>query len=98
MSDNFNMQRDLGVTPRQQKNIAKKFWPDLFGGSPLVKQKEVKAKRKVGQRQPKTGNTVKPQALQMFADGKSIKEVADALDITTANARYYFDRVFKKNA
>ena len=96
MSDDFNMQRDLGVTPRQQKNIAKKFWPDLFGGSPLVKQKETKVKRKVGQRQPKTGNTVKPQALQMFADGKSVKEVSAELGITYANANYYFTRVFKK--
>ena len=96
MTDDFNMQRDLGVTPRQQKNIAKKFWPDLFGGSPLVKQKETKVKRKVGQRQPKTGNTVKPQALQMFADGKSVKEVSAELGITYANANYYFTRVFKK--
>ena len=96
MSDDFNMQRDLGVTPRQQKNIAKKFWPDLFGGSPLVKQPEVKVKRKVGQRQPKSGNTVKPQALQLFADGKSVKEVSAELGITYANANYYFTRVFKK--
>lgn len=96
MSDDFNMQRDLGVTPRQQKNIAKQFWPDLFGGSPLVKQPVTNVKRKVGQRQPKTSNTIKPKALQMFAEGKSIKEVAAALDITNANARYYFDRVFKK--
>ena len=96
MSEDFDMKRDLGVTPRQQKNIAKKFWPDLFGGSPLVKQPEVKAKRKVAQRQPKSANSLKPKALEMFAAGKSIKEVAAELDITTANARYYFDRVFKK--
>lgn len=95
MSD-FDMQRDLGVTPRQQKNIAKKFWPDLFGGSPLVKQKETKVKRKVGQRQPKSGNTLKPKALQMFAEGKSVKEVSSELGITYANANYYFTRVFKK--
>jgi hypothetical protein len=89
MSDDFDIQRDLGVTPRQQKNIAKKFWPDLFGGSPLVKQPKAKAKRKVAQRQPKSGNTLKPQAIEMFQAGKSVKEVSDALGITYANANYY---------
>ena len=89
MSDDFDIQRDLGVTPRQQKNIAKKFWPDLFGGSPLVKQPKAQPKRKVGQRQPKTANTLKPKAIEMFQAGKSVKEVSEELGITYANANYY---------
>lgn len=91
MSDDFDMKRDLGVTPRQQKNIAKKFWPDLFGGSPLVKQPKAKAqpKRKVGQRQPKSANNLKPKAIELFQAGKSVKEVSDELNITYANANYY---------
>jgi len=32
----------------------------------------------------------------MFAAGKSVKDVAAELNITKANARYYFSRVFKK--
>ena len=89
MSDDFNMERDLGVTPRQQKNIAKKFWPDLFGGSPLVKQPKATTKRKVAQRQPKTNNSLKPQAIELFKAGKSVKEVSTELGITYANANYY---------
>ena len=89
MSDDFDMKRDLGVTPRQQKNIAKKFWPDLFGGSPLVKQPKAQPKRKTAIRQPKTNNSLKPQAIELFKSGKSVKEVSTELGITYANANYY---------
>jgi DNA-binding NarL/FixJ family response regulator len=92
----FDTKRDMGLSPKQQEAR----WNELFN-SKLVKQPKAKksvAKKAPASRQPKTNNTLKPRALEMFAAGKSIKEVAEALDITSANARYYFDRVFKKNA
>ncbi len=85
---------DTGYTKAQQEAR----WNELFN-SKLVKQPKVKksvAKRAPVARQPKTNNTVKPQALEMFAAGKSVKDVAAELNITEANARYYFSRVFKK--
>jgi len=92
----FDIKRDMGLSAKQQEAR----WNELFN-SKLVKQPKAKksvAKKAPVARQPKTNNTLKPRALEMFAAGKSIKEVAEALDITSANARYYFDRVFKKNA
>jgi DNA-binding NarL/FixJ family response regulator len=86
----------MGLSVKQQEAR----WNELFN-SKLVKQPKAKksvAKKAPVARQPKSSNTLKPRALEMFAAGKSIKEVAEALDITSANARYYFDRVFKKNA
>ena len=89
MSDDFDIKRDLGVSVKQQRNLAKKIWPDLFGGSPLVKQPKAQPKRKVGQRQPKSANNLKPKAIELFQSGKSVKEVSDELGITYANANYY---------
>lgn len=78
-----------GLTPTQQQEK----WNRLFS-SPLVKTKKTKvakstAKRVPTTRQPKTNNTLKPQAIELFRSGKSVKEVSDELGITYANANYY---------
>lgn len=83
-----NVDPDTGFTPKQQENR----WNQLFN-SKLVKTKktktEPKPKKKVGQRQPKSSNTLKPQAIELFRTGKTVKEVAEDLGITYANANYY---------
>lgn len=83
-----NVDPDTGFTPKQQENR----WNQLFN-SKLVKTKktktEPKPKKKVGQRQPKSYNTLKPQAIELFRTGKTVKEVAEDLGITYANANYY---------
>ena len=77
---------DTGMTPSQQEAR----WNQLFN-SPLVKTKATKpvGKRRVGQRQPKTNNSLKPQAIELFRSGKSVKDVSVELGITYANANYY---------
>jgi len=81
-----NIDPDTGFTEKQQEAR----WNELFN-SKLVKSKKTKAepKRKVGQRQPKTANSLKPQAIELFRSGKSVKEVSEDLGITYANANYY---------
>ena len=46
-------------------------------------------KRKVGIRQPRSNNSLKPKAIEMFNEGMSVKSVAMELNITYANANYY---------
>ena len=80
---------DTGLTPTQQLEM----WNRLFN-SPLVQPKKVKvakstAKRVPTARQPRTANTVKPLAIEMFRAGKTVKEVSEVLGITYANANYY---------
>ena len=82
-----NVDPDTGFTPKQQENR----WNQLFN-SKLVKTKtkaEPKVKRKVGQRQPKSNNTLKLQAIELYRTGKTVKEVSEDLNITYANANYY---------
>jgi hypothetical protein len=76
----------LGVTPAWQE----KRWNEIFN-SKLVKQPKAKTapKRKVGVRQPKSNNSLKPQAIELFRAGKSVKQVSVELNITYANANYY---------
>jgi len=80
---------DLGLSPKQQEDK----WNSIFS-SPLVKSKKTKvaksvAKRSPTARQPKTNNTLKPQAIELFRSGKSVKDVSSELGITYANANYY---------
>lgn len=77
---------DTGLTPAQQLDK----WNRLFN-SPLVKTKPTKpaAKRRVGQRQPKTNNSLKPKAIELFRSGMDVKGVSAELGITYANANYY---------
>lgn len=77
---------DLGLSPNQQE----KRWNELFN-SKLVKQPKTKAapKRKTGLRQPKSNNSLKPRAIELFQAGKSVKDVSAELCITYANANYY---------
>jgi DNA-binding NarL/FixJ family response regulator len=77
---------DTGLTPTQQLDK----WNRLFN-SPLVKTKPTKpaAKRRVGHRQPKTNNSLKPKAIELLLSGKSVKEVALELNVTYANINYY---------
>jgi len=77
---------DTGLTPAQQLDK----WNRLFN-SPLVKTKPTKpaAKRRVGQRQPKTNNSLKPKAIELFRSGMDVKGVSAELGITYANAHYY---------
>lgn len=92
----FDTKRDMGLSPKQQEAR----WNELFN-SKLVKQPKAKksvAKRAPVARQPKTNNVLKVQALELFAAGKTVKQVSEDLNITYANANYYFSRVFKKNA
>jgi len=83
-----NVDPDTGFTPKQQQNR----WNQLFN-SKLVKPKktktEPKPKKKVGQRQPKSNNTLKLQAIELYRTGKTVKEVSEDLGITYANANYY---------
>jgi hypothetical protein len=83
-----NVDQDTGFTPKQQQNR----WNQLFN-SKLVKPKktntEPKPKKKVGQRQPKSNNTLKLQAIELYRTGKTVKEVSEDLGITYANANYY---------
>jgi hypothetical protein len=83
-----NVDPDTGFTPKQQENR----WNQLFN-SKLVKTKktktEPKPKKKVGQRQPKSNNTLKLQAIELYRTGKTVKEVSEDLGITYANANYY---------
>jgi len=46
-------------------------------------------KRKVGIRQPRSNNSLKPKAIEMFNEGMTVKSVALELGITYANANYY---------
>lgn len=46
-------------------------------------------KRKVSVRQPRSNNSLKPKAIEMFNEGMSVKSVASELGITYANANYY---------
>ena len=79
---------DTGLTPAQQLDK----WNRLFN-SPLVKTKtkptKPAAKRRVGQRQPKTNNSLKPKAIELFRSGMDVKGVSAELGITYANANYY---------
>ena len=77
---------DLGLSPRQQEAR----WNEIFN-SKLVKQPKAKTapKRRVGVRQPKSNNSLKPQAIELFRAGKSVKDVSVELGITYANANYY---------
>ena len=77
---------DLGLSPKQQDEI----WNKMME-SPLVKTKVARstAKRVPTARQPKTNNTIKPQAIELFRAGKSVKDVSTELGITYANANYY---------
>lgn len=86
---NSKVDPDTGLTPAQQQEK----WSRLFE-SPLVQPKKVKvaksiAKRIPTARQPRTSNTVKPLAIEMFRAGKTVKEVSEMLGITYANAHYY---------
>lgn len=76
----------LGVTPAWQE----KRWNEIFN-SKLVKQPKAKTapKRRAGVRQPKSNNSLKPQAIELFRAGKSVKDVSVELGITYANANYY---------
>lgn len=76
---------DLGVTPAWQE----KRWSELFAVKPVEEVKKVKGKRKVGVRQPKSSNSLKPRAIELFQSGKSVKDVSLELGITYANANYY---------
>jgi hypothetical protein len=77
-----------GMTPSQQEAR----WNQLFN-SPLVKTKtkptKPAAKRRVGQRQPKTNNSLKPKAIELFRSGMDVNGVSAELGITYANANYY---------
>ena len=46
-------------------------------------------KRKVSIRQPRSNNSLKPKAIELFGNGMSVKAVASELGITYANANYY---------
>lgn len=86
---NSKVDPDTGLTPAQQQEK----WSRLFE-SPLVQPKKVKvakstAKRVPTARQPRSTNTVKPLAIEMFRAGKTVKEVSEVLGITYSNAHYY---------
>lgn len=86
----FDSKRDMGLTPKQQEAR----WNQLFNPE-YVKQSKVKrsvAKHAPTVRQSKKNNTVRPRALEMYASGMSVKEVAAALNISQANAYYYQPR------
>ena len=58
----------------------------------VVKQQDAPTtatKRKVSVRQPRSSNSLKPKAIEMFNEGMSVKSVASELGITYANANYY---------
>jgi len=52
-------------------------------------EQKTAVKRKVSVRQPRSNNSLKPKAIEMFNSGMSVKNVANELGITYANANYY---------
>lgn len=59
---------------------------------PIVRQQDEPTnapKRKVSIRQPRSNNSLKPKAIELFGNGMSVKDVASELGITYANANYY---------
>jgi len=52
-------------------------------------EKPTATKRKTSVRQPRSNNSLKPKAIEMFNEGMSVKHVASELGITYANANYY---------
>lgn len=79
MSDDFDIQRDMGLSRKQQI----KLWEKIFN----VRKPE--AKPKVSKKQANLNTYLKLQAIELFRSGKTTKEVAAELDITYANASYY---------
>jgi hypothetical protein len=73
----------VGLSPRQQEEK----WDRIM--SQVRDQTDVKPKRKVGVRQPRSDNQLKGKAIELFKSGKSVKDVSAELDITYANAYYY---------
>lgn len=79
---------DVGLTEAQQL----KRFNEIFGLIDRNTKPKSKTKAKPvvsSKRQPKTNNSLKPKAIELFQSGKSVKEVSSELGITYANANYY---------
>lgn len=76
MDDDFDIQRDMGLTKRQQINL----WKKIFN----VRKPEPKAKKETHSQK-----FTKLKAIELLREGMSVKDVAKELDITYASANYY---------